>query len=202
MKSLDPRINRFHIEENTKTVFSEQDLEQWQTFEVFHQKKPDEPHIHVGAVHASSTEVAFLFAKEQYARRLQCYNLWLAKTADIYAYNIERNQNENFVSQEVPAHLEAPYDVFYQFHRGEHPRYVGTIIANHPDKAISEAQKHFGQDTFAIWVILQNKIYKQPVEQAEMYTFIPKKSYRDATGYKVMAKLNKIRKQRKQHEQK
>ncbi|MCS7077353.1 MAG: hypothetical protein NZ455_11625 [Bacteroidia bacterium] len=202
MKSLDPRINRFNIENNSTHSLSEDELEQWQTFEVFHQKKPDEPHIHVGAVHASNADVAFLFAKEQYARRLQCYNLWLAKTADIYAYNLEKKQNDNFNSQEVQSHPEVMYDIFYQISRGEHPKYTGTVIATHPDQAIQEAQKNFGSNSFMIWAIPQDKIYKQPIEQAEMYAFAPKKSYRDATGYKVMAKLNKIRKQKKQHEQK
>jgi len=201
MKSLDPRVNRFEIEKVHADTLSENELEQWQTYEVFHQKKAEETHIHVGAVHASGAEVAFLFAKEQYARRLQCYNLWVAKTADIYAFNMEKNQNDNFVSQDIAPHAEKAYDVFYQYHRGEHPKYSGTVIANHPDTAIQSALHHFGKDTFMVWVIPQDKIYKQPIEQAEMYTYVPKKSYRDATGYKVMAKLNKIRKARKQHEQ-
>lgn len=200
MKSLDPRINRFEIEKVSADTLSENELEQWQTYEVFHQKKADEVHIHVGSVHACNSDIAFLFAKEQYARRLQCYNLWVAKTSDIYAFNMEKNANDNFVSEEVPSHTESAYDIFYQYHRGEHPKYTGTVLATHPDKAIQEAQKHFGKDTFMIWVVMQDKIYKQPVEQAEMYTYVPKKSYRDATGYKVMAKLNKIRKARKQHE--
>lgn len=202
MKSLDPRINRFEIEKVHSDTLSETELEQWQTYEVFHQKKAQDIHIHVGSVHASNVEVAFLFAKEQYARRLQCYNLWVAKTADIYAYNMETQQNDNFIAEQIPSHAEAAYDIFYQYHRGEHPRYVGTVLAQHPEKAIQSAQTHFGKDTFMIWAVLQEKVYKQPIEQAEMYTFVPKKSYRDATGYKVMAKLNKIRKARKQHEQK
>lgn len=201
MKSLDPRINRFEIEKVHTDVPSQDELEQWQTYEVFHQKKAYESHVHVGAVHASNIEVAFLFAKEQYARRLQCYNLWVAKTADIYAFNMEKNENDNFISSEISSHSEAAYDVFYQYHRGDHPKYVGTVMANHPDKAISSAQEHFGKDTFMIWAIMQDKIYKQPEEESTMYTYVPKKSYRDATGYKVMAKLNKIRKARKQHEQ-
>lgn len=201
MKSLDPRVNRFEIEKVPADTLSENELEQWQTYEVFHQKKADEVHVHVGAVHASGSEVAFLFAKEQYARRLQCYNIWVAKTADIYAFNMEKNESDNFLPQEVPSHTEAAYDVFYQYRRGEHPRYAGTVLASHPQQAIQSAQQHFGKDTFMIWVALQEKIYKQPLEQAEMYLYVPKKSYRDATGYKVMAKLNKIRKAKKQHEQ-
>lgn len=201
MKSLDPRINRFEIEKVSTDTLSEKELEQWQTYEVFHQRKADDVHVHVGAVHASNADVAFLFAKEQYARRLQCYNLWVAKTADIFAFNMEKNQNDNFVSEDVPPHAEIAYDIFYQHHRGEHPKYTGTVLATHPEKAIQTAQQQFGKETFMIWAIPQDKIYKQPTEQAEMYTYVPKKSYRDATGYKVMAKLNKIRKARKQHEQ-
>lgn len=58
---------------------------QWELYEVFHQKARGEPHVHVGAVHAPDPEMALVLAKEQYARRMACVNLWVVKASDIHA---------------------------------------------------------------------------------------------------------------------
>ncbi|MCB9435670.1 MAG: 1,2-phenylacetyl-CoA epoxidase subunit B [Anaerolineales bacterium] len=58
---------------------------QWLTWEVFHQTQRGAPHIHVGSVHAPDAEMALLMAKEQFARRQACVNLWLVPTHAIYA---------------------------------------------------------------------------------------------------------------------
>jgi ring-1,2-phenylacetyl-CoA epoxidase subunit PaaB len=82
--SLDPRISRADMptaqEYNVK-----QDLDQWETYEVFHQKARGTHHTHVGCVHAPSADMALLFAKEQYARRMKCVNLWVVRTANVHA---------------------------------------------------------------------------------------------------------------------
>ncbi|MEM7035963.1 MAG: hypothetical protein AAF570_03215 [Bacteroidota bacterium] len=67
----------------------QQELDQWQTFQVFHQKSRGAHHVHVGCVHAPNAEIAMLFAKEQYARRMKCVNLWVVKTAAITASSYE-----------------------------------------------------------------------------------------------------------------
>ena len=82
LKSLDPRISRANLPEE-KEYKTKEDLDQWQTWEVFHQKTRGSQHVHVGPVHAPNAEIAMLFAKEQYARRMKCVNLWVVKTADI-----------------------------------------------------------------------------------------------------------------------
>jgi ring-1,2-phenylacetyl-CoA epoxidase subunit PaaB len=64
-------------------------LDQWETYEVFAQYKRGEHHQHVGIVHASSPDVALLFAKEQYSRRDPVVNLWVVRTADITASEYE-----------------------------------------------------------------------------------------------------------------
>lgn len=84
IQSLDPRITRANIDVNTK----EGELiahEYFQTYEVFEQKKRGTHHVHVGSVHAPNAELAMVFAKEQYTRRGQCVNLWVVKTADVFA---------------------------------------------------------------------------------------------------------------------
>jgi ring-1,2-phenylacetyl-CoA epoxidase subunit PaaB len=88
INSIDPRVNRAEIDPN-KSFDPAKELDQWQTFEVFHQVKRGMHHQHVGSVHAPTHEMAVLFAKEQYSRRGQCVNLWVVKTSDIFTTEYE-----------------------------------------------------------------------------------------------------------------
>ncbi|MCE3008511.1 MAG: hypothetical protein LW884_09250 [Bacteroidetes bacterium] len=85
-KSLDPRVNRIAMPQQADP---KQAMDQWQTYEVFVQQSRGDQHQHVGIVHAPTAELAILFAKEQYARRLQCVNIWVVKTADVQATSYE-----------------------------------------------------------------------------------------------------------------
>lgn len=88
-KSLDPRMNRAGLVPADESYLPAVELDQFQTFEVFHQRVRGEHHTHVGSVHAPNAEMALLFAKEQYARRSACVNLWVVKTSDVTATEYE-----------------------------------------------------------------------------------------------------------------
>lgn len=62
---------------------------QWPVYEVFHQQARGEPHIYVGSVHAPDAEMALIMAKEQYARRQACVNLWVVPHEAITATDYE-----------------------------------------------------------------------------------------------------------------
>lgn len=85
---IDPRIKRLDLEHSLPFNHLNE-MEVWGTFEVFHQKKRGEQHIHTGVVHAPDPEMALVFAKEQYGRRLKCANIWVVKTSDIYSLGYE-----------------------------------------------------------------------------------------------------------------
>ncbi|MCB9260918.1 MAG: 1,2-phenylacetyl-CoA epoxidase subunit B [Flavobacteriales bacterium] len=83
-KSLDPRIDRANLSlDNTITPLAE--LDQLPTFEVFHQSKRGQQHVHVGIVHAPNHEMALMYAKEQYARRGETSNLWVVPSNQVMA---------------------------------------------------------------------------------------------------------------------
>ena len=88
IKSLDPRISRAGLDDQSG-IGALEPMDQWQTYEVFQQKKRGTHHTHVGSLHAPNHEMAILFAKEQYARRGQCVNIWVVKTADVFATSYE-----------------------------------------------------------------------------------------------------------------
>lgn len=85
INSLDPRVTRAQIDGDAPFEHPQQQLEQFETYEVFAQKKRGDHHVHVGSLHAPNAEMALLFAKEQYGRRGVCVNMWVTKTADIFA---------------------------------------------------------------------------------------------------------------------
>jgi ring-1,2-phenylacetyl-CoA epoxidase subunit PaaB len=83
--SLDPRITRAHIpEESAEAAQTLAEHELFETYEVFHQAKTGGRHTHVGSVHAPNPEMAYLFAKEQFGRRMTTTSIWVAKTTDIF----------------------------------------------------------------------------------------------------------------------
>lgn len=88
IKSLDPRITRAQIE-LTNSIAPLEENDQWETYEVFHQKKRGDQHMHVGIVHAANAEMALLFAKEQYGRRGQSVNIWVVKTREVFTTDYE-----------------------------------------------------------------------------------------------------------------
>jgi ring-1,2-phenylacetyl-CoA epoxidase subunit PaaB len=83
IKSLDPRISRAKL--NLDSIEPLETLDQFQTYEVFHQKKRGGQHQHVGIVHAPNPDMALLYGKEQYSRRGQTANLWVVPSSCVYA---------------------------------------------------------------------------------------------------------------------
>jgi len=81
--SLDPRVTRAAIEEEN-TIEPLRALDQWETYEVFHQKRRGDQHMHVGIVHAPNAEMALIFGKEQFGRRGLSVNIWVVKTSDVF----------------------------------------------------------------------------------------------------------------------
>lgn len=58
-------------------------------YEVFHQQARGEPHVHVGSIHAPDAQMALVLAKEQFARRQACVNLWVVPHEAITATEYE-----------------------------------------------------------------------------------------------------------------
>jgi ring-1,2-phenylacetyl-CoA epoxidase subunit PaaB len=82
--SFDPRVNRMQLPQNDDGAEVLADEENWETYEVFHQKKRGDQHIHVGIVHAANHEMALIMAKESFGRRRQTANLWVVKSSQVY----------------------------------------------------------------------------------------------------------------------
>ena len=88
MESLDPRIQRAHIEGAPASAGLEPN-EHWETYAIFHQDKRGEQHVFVGIVHAPDPELALVFAKEQFGRRKKTVNIWAVRSTDIFTFQHE-----------------------------------------------------------------------------------------------------------------
>jgi ring-1,2-phenylacetyl-CoA epoxidase subunit PaaB len=58
---------------------------EWAVWEVFQQARRGEHHQHVGSLHAPDAEIALVLAKESFARRGECVNLWVVPAQEIFA---------------------------------------------------------------------------------------------------------------------
>ena len=104
IKSIDPRVTRENLpEEADNSPLKE--IHQWTTYEVFHQSKTGDHHVHVGSLHAPNSEMALILAKEQYARRYKCVSLWVVKTSDIY--RTSKDESEIFETAPEKIYREA-----------------------------------------------------------------------------------------------
>lgn len=89
MKSMDPRVERMELPANEDGKEVLEKAENWETYEVFHQKKRGEQHTHVGIVHAANPDMALIMAKESFGRRRRTSNIWVVKSAEVYASDYE-----------------------------------------------------------------------------------------------------------------
>lgn len=104
ISSLDPRIKRLGLDNQTELTPTNTHLVTW---EVFHQEKKGKQPVHAGVVHASSPELALVYAKEQYARRGKTTNLWVVKSSDIYTYT--QDDEDIFETTPEKLHREPAY---------------------------------------------------------------------------------------------
>ena len=105
IQSLDPRVNRmdFADDEAPKAMIDVHG--HGPTFEVFVHNRRGEQHKHAGIVHAANNEIALVLAKEQFARRGRCANLWVVNSNQITA--TDYNDSDIFDSLPEKTHREA-----------------------------------------------------------------------------------------------
>lgn len=56
-------------------------------WEVFQQKGPHDPFVHVGSVLAPDREMALAYAKECFFRRMEGKGLWVVRRVDVVSLN-------------------------------------------------------------------------------------------------------------------
>ncbi|WP_162427035.1 phenylacetic acid degradation b [Pontibacter pudoricolor] len=205
LTSLDPRVTRLNLPEGEVPAMEPKpELDQFETYEAFHQKKEGTAYTYVGPVHAPNEDVAFLFAKEQYSRRFACTGLWIARTENIQVTPYG-NDNENvydtiqFEEPVLRSEQPEPYEIFHLKKRGKAHAHAGRVMATSYQEALQEAKQQLGEKgpIVNVWVVKSKDVLQSAEEDKDMWTTIPEKKYREAIAYKVMDKITKYKEENK-----
>ncbi len=212
--SHDPRMNRLGLPDAPPAPTPKAALDQFETYEVFHQKKESAPFVYVGPVHAPEADVAFLFAKEQFSRRSACTGLWVVPTAAITVTAYVGDQESAYDSlpplpvptapepsetaaEEVafPAG-EEDYDVFHLRKRGKAHQHVGKVRAASAAAALQVARAVFGAPAgpvVNVWVAPSANFLRSEEADKDLWDTTPDKKYRDAMAYRVQDRIEKFK---------
>lgn len=211
--SHDPRMNRLGLTETAPAV-TKPALDQFETYEVFHQKKEGAPFVYVGPVHAPEADLAFLFAKEQYSRRFACTGMWVVPTSAItvteYVGDTESAYDtlpllprvaapvpvdESVMAEAAYAAAEEDYDIFHLKKRGKAHQHVGKVRASSPAEALQMAKAVFGEQrpVVNVWAVRSADVLHSEDEDRDIWTTTPEKKYRDAISYKVQDRIEKFK---------
>ncbi|SET52129.1 phenylacetic acid degradation b [Hymenobacter actinosclerus] len=204
LSSFDPRISRLGLPESAPPPPDKAALDQFPTYEVFHQRKENTAYVYVGPVHAPEADVAFLFGKEQFSRRFPCTGMWVVPTEAIRV--TEYGDDQQSVYDRLPllpadalaaadtAAMEA-YDIFHLKKRGKAHAHVGQVQAVSPEAALQAAKAAFGDQrpVVNVWVIRSADLSRSEEADRDMWTTTPDKKYREAIAYKVQDRIDRFK---------
>lgn len=199
MQSLDPRVNRLPIPESWGELRAKTPLDQLETYEVFHQTKPDKAFEHAGIVHAPNDEMAFLFGKEQYSRRGNtCSGIWTVATHKVMVTPYTEGDTslyDLFEGEQQHAAQTEAYEIFHLKKRGKQHVHAGTVQASSYDDALAVAQTtlHDGKMVYNAWVIKSSDLFKSNAEDVDMWNTLYEKKYREAIDYRAQDKINQFK---------
>ena len=194
MESLDPRLNRLGL--LTDGESHKEELDQLPTYEVFMQVKEPRTYRHEGCVHATSLEIAMVFAKEQFSRRGMCSGIWVVDTRDVMVTAYSENELDVYdevESLEIAGTTE--YSIFHMIKRGTQHKFDGVVMADSSEDALKLAKNAIERKkpVLNVWVIESSKILKTTIEDRSMWETTPKKLFREALDYKTQEKLNEFK---------
>lgn len=202
MKSLDPRVTRLNIDENA-ALKPKAPLDQFGTYEVFVQLKEGKPYRHEGIVHAPNRDMAFIFAKEQFSRRMMCSGLFVVETRNVFITDFtEGDQNiYELLPDDAPDEGEMEeYEFFHLMKRGKQHEHIGSIEAKNPQQALAMAKTEFieGNPIYNVWVIRTKDILFSSEEDKIIWNTLPEKKFRDAIAYKAADKVKAFKERQQQ----
>ncbi|SDX67919.1 phenylacetic acid degradation b [Hymenobacter psychrophilus] len=206
LSSFDPRISRLELPESAPPPSDKAALDQFPTYEVFHQRKENAAYVYVGPVHAPEADVAFLFGKEQFSRRFPCTGMWVVLTSAIQVTEYGDDQQSVYDRLPLPllpadqlaaadaAGMES-YDIFHLKKRGKAHAHVGQVSATSPEAALQAAKAAFGDQrpVVNVWVIRSADLLRSDEADRDMWTTTPDKKYREAISYKVQDRIDRFK---------
>ncbi len=194
IEMIDPRLTRLDLQ--TGEVPAKTKLDQLPTYEAFVQAKEPRPFKHEGGIHATSINMALIFAKEQYTRRGSCSGIWIISTKDIIVTDITDNSLDIYDRfDEIQDCDGDEYTIFHMTKRGSQHSFAGTVKASSPENALSCAKGNIERKkpVLNIWLVKTANIHKTTEEDKVLWTTTPEKLFREAIDYKTSDKLKQFK---------
>jgi ring-1,2-phenylacetyl-CoA epoxidase subunit PaaB len=191
---LDPRLTRLDLQ--TGEVPAKTKLDQLPTYEAFVQAKEPRPFKHEGGIHATSMEMALIFAKEQYTRRGTCSGIWVIATKDIIVSDLTDNGLDIYDRFEEAQVCDGDeYTIFHMTKRGTQHSFAGVVSANSPENALACAKGSIERKkpVLNIWLTKTAKIRKTTEEDKAIWLTTPEKLFREVIDYKTSDKLREFK---------
>jgi ring-1,2-phenylacetyl-CoA epoxidase subunit PaaB len=196
MKSLDPRVNRLNIPEGT--LVPKVALDQFGTYEVFVEIKEGKGYRHEGIVHAPNSEMAYLFAKEQFSRRFMCSGIFVVETRNVFVTDLTEGKENIYarITDTYPEEgKEEEYEIFHLSKRGKQHEHIGSVAAKNYQQALALAKPNFldGDPIYNVWVVKNSDILFTNEEDKIMWDTLPEKKFRDASDYRAADKIKEFK---------
>ncbi|HSH01595.1 MAG TPA: phenylacetic acid degradation protein [Anaerolineae bacterium] len=164
-------------------------------FEVFKQDKEDRPHEAVGTVHAPDEEIALQHARDVFARRPDCHNLWVIAEKDILKRTIQE------IDQLIVNDSDAPEQTYLvcvktgKRRAMTYVKHIGEVTANSHEAALKEALHKFNhkKNVYVWWVFPQTAVTQNDDEDIDIL-FTPglQKAYRQPNQYHTVMPMRRI----------
>lgn len=168
---------------------------QWPRYQVFHQERPDRPHINAGTVHAPDAEIALQNARDVFVRRPQCASLWVVRAEAILSLTAEERERIGSPEPSRSGSALRTYQVFVKRTQNGSHEHVGEVEASSPVGALEQATESFAPDRALVWwVIPDESLARSVADDAEMlFTQGEPKPYRDQRAYQTFTLMRRVR---------
>jgi len=151
---------------------------------------------HEGCVHATSLEMALIFAKEQYSRRGMCSGLWVTATKDIIVTDYTDNATDVYNQFDTLNNCTGKeYSIFHMFKRGIQHSFAGTVNADTPQNALSCSKGLIERKKPVLnaWLVETSLVLKTTDDDMVIWNTTPEKLFREAIDYKTAEKLKSFK---------
>jgi ring-1,2-phenylacetyl-CoA epoxidase subunit PaaB len=181
--------------------------DQWPRYEVFKQDRPGGPHRNVGSVHAPDAELALMNARDVFARRPACYNLWVVPAEAILRRTAEeltvaekqrgRGAGEQGRSTRGEAAATVRYAVFSKQSERQamtYVDYVGEVEARSAEEALRKTVTAYPELPGIVWwVCPAHVIVRSEPDDAAGFEAATSKLFRLPNQYHTVFTMSKIR---------
>jgi ring-1,2-phenylacetyl-CoA epoxidase subunit PaaB len=171
---------------------------QWPRFQVFLQENAGGPYLDVGSVHAPDAEMALQNARDVFARRPDCHELWVVPVNEIFSKTRAELQSWDAPSQSDDR-TGQEYRVFCKTRSAGAAQFAGTVPALNAQAALAAAiaMLEIQPEPYTWWVFPSAAVTSSAPEDIDpMFSSAYNKPFRDSASFHVLTAMRKARQEK------